>query len=220
MQSEISSKYYQYEYDEQYCYPQSSVLKNKLNITQQNKLDEAERQITAVKLLALKMSPIPGNLDFQHICAIHHFIFSDVYDWAGVVRFVNISKGNLFCNFKFIDNAVSDLCVKLRKEHYLVGLPKNETAKKLSYYISELNAIHPFREGNGRTQRVFIEYLAQTAGYHADFSAVTAQDMIEASVDSFLLHYEKMEAIFEKITTPISKQEQTAFQKLLKIKLN
>ena len=101
----------------------------------------------------------------------------------------------------------------------MIGLPKSEIAKKLSYYISELNAIHPFREGNGRVQRVFIEYLAQVAGYHADFSDVTAQEMIEASVDSFLIHYEKMEALFEKITTPISQKEQLAFQKALKIKL-
>ena len=108
---------------------------------------------------------------------------------------------------------------KLKKENYLIGLPKNEIAKKLSYYISELNAIHPFREGNGRVQRVFIEYLAQVAGYHTDFSDVTAQEMIEASVDSFLIHYEKMEALFEKITAPIPEKEQLAFQKLLKIKV-
>ena len=112
MQDEVNSKYFQCEYDEQYCYPDSSVLKNKLNITEQNSLDEAERQITAVKLLALKMSPIPGNLDFQHLCAIHRFVFSDIYDWAGVSRSVNISKGNLFCNFKFIDNAINDLLAK------------------------------------------------------------------------------------------------------------
>ena len=219
MQNEVNSKYYQYEYDEQYCYPDSSVLKNKLNITEQDKLDIAERQITAVKLLALKMSPIPGNLDFQHLCAIHRFIFSDIYNWAGVSRCVNISKGNLFCNFRFIDNAINDLFEKLKKENYLIGLSKNEIAKKLSYYISELNAIHPFREGNGRVQRVFIEYLAQVAGYHTDFSDVTAQEMIEASVDSFLIHYEKMEALFEKITAPIPEKEQLAFQKLLKIKV-
>lgn len=220
MQGEINSKYYQYEYDEQYCYSNSSVLRNKLNITRQNQLDEAERQLTAVKLLDLKMKPLPGNLDFKHLCAIHRFIFADIYDWAGTTRFVNISKGNLFCNFKFIDNSVNDLCAKLQKERYLTGLPKDEIAEKLSYYISELNAIHPFREGNGRAQRVFIEYLAQIAGYHIDFSEVTAQDMIEASADSFLLHYEKMDAIFRKITTPISKDEQTSFQKRLKIKLS
>lgn len=219
MQDEVNSKYFQCEYDEQYCYPDSSVLKNKLNITEQNSLDEAERQITAVKLLALKMSPIPGNLDFQHLCAIHRFVFSDIYDWAGVSRSVNISKGNLFCNFKFIDNAINDLFAKLKKENYLIGLPKEEITKKMSYYISELNAIHPFREGNGRIQRVFIEYLAQVAGYHTDFSEVTAQEMIEASVDSFLIHYEKMEALFEKITTPISEKEQLVFQKALKIKV-
>ena len=70
---------------------------------------------------------------------------------------------------------------------------------RLSYYLSEINALHPFREGNGRTQRLFIEILAERAGYEVDFSNVTAEEMIQASADSFLMKYEKMDRIMFRI---------------------
>ena len=74
--------------------------------------------------------------------------------------------------------------------------------------MSEINVLPPFREGNGRTQRLFIEYLANIAGYEVNFSDVTAQEMIVASADSFACDYDKINSMFERITTPISEEEQ------------
>lgn len=91
-----------------------------------------------------------------------------------------------------------EIFLKLQKENYLIGLPKDEVIIRLSYYLAELNAMHPFREGNGRTQRVFIEYLEQTAGYYVDFSKVSSKAMIEASADSFICNYNKMNNMFLK----------------------
>lgn len=70
---------------------------------------------------------------------------------------------------------------------------------RLAYYLSEINALHPFREGNGRTQRLFIEILAERAGYEVDFSEVSAEEMIQASADSFLLKYEQMNRLMQRI---------------------
>jgi cell filamentation protein len=205
------NNYYEYEWDSYYCYPNCFVLKNKLNIKDGELLEEAERQITAVKILDMKMHPIKGDLNFEHLLNIHEYIFEEIYEWAGKTRSVNISKGNQFCNYMFINNMAEEVFSKLQKENYLIGLTIEEMITKLSYYLGELNAIHPFREGNGRAQRVFIEYLAQAAGYYVDFSEITSQEMIEASAESFVCNYSKMDNIFRKIIEPIPSGEQEEF---------
>ena len=78
----------------------------------------------------------------------------------------------------------------------------------MAYYFSEINVLHPFREGNGRTQRLFVEYLAAVAGFRVDFSKVSTEEMMIASADSFACDYESINRMFERITTPISEEEQ------------
>lgn len=207
--------YYEFEWDSNYCYPNCFILKNKLNIKDKDLLEEAERQLTAVRILDLKLHPIKGNLDFQHLLNIHQCIFKEIYSWAGKTRSVNIAKGNGFCNYIFINDMAQGIFSKIQEDNYLLGLNIEQVITKLSYYLGELNAMHPFREGNGRTQRVFIEYLAQAAGYYVDFSKVSSQEMIEASVDSMLCNYEKMENLFRKSVEPISPKEQEAFIKAI-----
>ena len=175
----MSDYFYDYEYDTTYCYPEANVLKSKLNIKDADSLLEAERSITALRILELKQSFPDGKLDFSYFKHLHFYIFQDIYGWAGKTRTVNISKGSQFCLCQFIDDQAIELFQKLERENYLVDA--ENIAERLSFYLSELNAIHPFREGNGRAQRMFIEILADRAGYEVDFSEVTAEEMIEAS---------------------------------------
>lgn len=189
---------YDYEWDKEYCYPESKVLINKLNIEDLEKLNIAEKEITALKLAYIKKNPIDGKFDFDHLKAIHRFLFEDIYSWAGEPRHVNISKGNQFCLWQNIDEYAESIFKALKNESYLIGSDKIE--HRLAYYLSEINVLHPFREGNGRTQRLFIEYLAENAGYHVDFSSVTPREMIEASAESFACKYEKINSMFERIT--------------------
>lgn len=81
---------YEYEWDKYYCYPSSNVLKNKLNITDSDELLKAERKITALKAAQATMNRIKGCFDFEHLKSIHHFLFCDIYEWAGKIRIVNI----------------------------------------------------------------------------------------------------------------------------------
>ena len=141
-----------------------------------------------------------GKLDFSYFKHLHFYIFQDIYGWAGKTRTVNISKGSPFCLCQFIDDQAIELFQKLERENYLVDA--ENIAERLSFYLSELNAIHPFREGNGRAQRMFIEILADRAGYEVDFSEVTAEEMIEASYQSFNQNYDPMNAIMRRITIP------------------
>ena len=204
---------YEYEWDSRYCYPGSHVLKNKLGITDSAALATAEREITAATIAGVMDKPVRGRFDFKHLCDIHRAIFRDIYVWAGKPRMVNISKGNPFCMSNVIPGYAEDIFGKLKSEDFLFGKPMEEMPERLTCYLSEINVLHPFREGNGRTQRAFIGYLAQSAGYYVDFSDVGSKEMLEASVESFDKDYSKMNRMFHRITAPITPQEQQTFRK-------
>lgn len=205
----MSKEYeYEYEWDSKYCYPNSFTLMNKLNIREQALLNEAERKITATRLYELMEQPLTGSFDLKHLCSIHKYLFQDIYDWAGELRTVNIAKGNQFCNCMYIEPGFGSVYKQLKADHFLIGIDSDSICAKLAYYLGELNVVHPFREGNGRAQRVYMECLALVSGYHVDFSNVTGREMIEASADAFNCHYSKMAAIFEQITTSMPTDEQ------------
>ena len=200
---------YTYEWDQRYCYPHSSVLINKLGIEDAEKLHIAEREITSLRIANAKINVIKGKFDLLHLKKIHKYVFGDIYEWAGEIRWVNIAKGNIFCNYEFIETNADSLFNRLRSENYLLDTSKEEMPFRLSYYLSEINVLHPFREGNGRVQRLFIEYLAENAGYSVDFSQVTDRQMIEASAASFLCDYTKMNELFSAITSPLQEKTMT-----------
>lgn len=195
----MSGYEYKYEWDSKYCYPNSFVLKNKLGIHDAKELSEAERRITSLNILELKDKPVRGKFDLKHLKDIHRAIFHDVFTWAGQLRMVDIAKGNQFCLCQHLENYAHGIFTKLKDENWLLGKSMHEMPERLTYYLSEINVLHPFREGNGRTQRVFIEYLAQCAGFYVDFSQVDSKEMIEACALSFARKYEKMTDMFRRI---------------------
>jgi cell filamentation protein len=139
--------------EDPYCYPGTTVLKNRLNLRTQVELDEFETFITAQR--ADEPFP-PGRLGYAHYRAIHRHLFQDVYAWAGRVRTVRISKGtSTFCYPEHIDREMRRVFGNLRRERFFRGLDASTFARKAAHFLGELNAIHPFREGNGRTQLAF-----------------------------------------------------------------
>ena len=196
------SKYdYEYERVNSYCYSDSNVLINKLGIQGAEELNTAEREYASLRLAELRINPIKGYFDLKHLCAIHRYIFQDIYSWAGELRTVNIAKGNQFCLYQHLEANAATVFGKLKSEKYLKGTAPEHIPERLAYYLGEINVLHPFREGNGRAQRVFIEYLAQAVNHHVDFSEVTGKEMIEASALAFALEYDCMNALFRRITS-------------------
>lgn len=181
--------------DNVYCYPGSDVLKNKMGIRDQDALRRMERRLTMLRILELVEAPLPGDFDFRHLKAIHRYIFQDVYDWAGEIRTVDIAKGNMFCNALFIESQAAEIFRKLKND---LQSPGGEGLTRcLAYHFSEINALHPFREGNGRCQREFIRALALQAGHVVHFAkAGGREEMLSASRASFLCDYGKMEQLF------------------------
>ncbi len=199
--------YYEYEWDSEYCYPHSHVLKNKLYITDQSELEEAERAITSLKMAQASLVKIRGRFGIAHLKRIHKFLFDDIYPWAGQFRTVNISKGNEFCRADYIESQLATLFDALKRENYLKDCSDApEISKRLSYYLGEINVIHPFREGNGRTQRLFIETLADNAGYTLDFSKINEDEMLEASVLSYEKDYSLMDELMLRACTKKQKE--------------
>lgn len=202
--------------DTKYCYPNSDVLINKLGIKTSDELRIFERKLTMLRLLELTDKPINGKFDFKHLQAIHRYIFQDVYDWAGKVRTVDIAKGNMFCHVRFISNQADEIFTKLKQEKYLVGLEEETFIKRLAYYFSEINALHPFREGNGRSQREFIRLLALKNGYLIYFDRVSEEEMVSASQKSFLCDYLEMEEIIRRCIQRVEIEKESFDLKKLK----
>ena len=176
-----------YDADDVYCIPGTAVLKNKAGITDQDLLDEYEGDFTAIRLLELTQNPIQGSFDLAHLCKIHSYLFQDVYEWAGEVRSVDIIRGDSrFCNVRQIQSYSHTIFSGLSAEKYLVNLEPTVFANRLAHYLSEVNAIHPFREGNGRVQRLFISQLAEHAGYSLDYSALDQAELYPVMQASFL----------------------------------
>ncbi len=171
--------------DNKYCYPNSEVLRNKLNITDKNELFEAEKELTAIRLKELQDKPIKGKFDFRHLKAIHKYIFQDVYDWAGKERTVEIGKGNLFCTTSCIQSFAESVFNKYYSQCYNAKDIFEDFIRTFADNYGDLNALHPFREGNGRTQREFARLICLECGYDFNLSVATHSQMLEASKLSF-----------------------------------
>lgn len=170
-----------------YCYKGTNTLINKLDIKDPKKLQTYEAKITAAKLLALRRKGIIGNFDAQHLNKIHSYLFEDIYPFAGKFRNENIAKGVFrFAEFEYIEPELNRLLNELKKENYLQGLSKKDLSERLAYYLSELNVLHPYREGNGRTIREFIRELALKNGYKLNLSKIKPSDFLDASIKSIV----------------------------------
>lgn len=166
-----------------YAYPGTNILVNKLGITDNTELMAKERGLSHANACELRLEGVTGKFDAAHLKSIHKRLFGDIYDWAGEFRDIDIYKGlSEFSSPDEIAGRLDELCRDIKFADYYRGLPKREAAARLAGAMAELNNIHPFRDGNGRTQRLFIEQLAANAGYDLDFSKMSENDMRNASM--------------------------------------
>ncbi|MGH6815268.1 MAG: Fic/DOC family protein [Hyphomicrobiaceae bacterium] len=166
-----------------YTYPGSTVLKNKFNITSQADLEAFETVITDQR----SAEGLPsGRFSLTHYRAIHRHLFQDVYDWAGKFRTVRIAKGrSVFCYPEHIETEMRRIFGRLAAERHLRDLPPERLAERIARYLTEINAVHPFREGNGRTQLVFFSFPAERAGHPFDLSRLDPAQVLAAMIAGF-----------------------------------
>lgn len=167
---------------DKYCYPDSDVLINLLNIREADTLAEAEAEFTAERYRTYQSPQLSiSDFTFKHLKALHYHLFQDLYEWAGKVRDVDISKGTTrFCNCQRIEAEAERLfkaipvLIEAGSREQLIG----QTAD----LFCELNLLHPFREGNGRAQRFFFEEMIFTLGYEITWPEISQEKWIEANV--------------------------------------
>ncbi len=169
--------------EDPYTYKNSTVLMNKLDLRDQAELDAFEAEISSARA----EEPLPdGTMDFEHYKAIHHHLFQDVYHWAGQVRTVRIAKGgNPFCFPEHIEGQARRLFDDLRATDCLRNLDAQTFTDRAAHFLAELNAIHAFREGNGRSQLSFFVLLADHAGYPLKIEKLNPDEMLAAMIASF-----------------------------------
>lgn len=166
----------------------------------------AQDETIAQRVETIELGPLHRGLPW--LCAIHQQLFQDVFDWAGELRDVDISKGETrFCHFEYIENEGNDLMQEMEDEHYLVGLARDEFVERLAHYYCEINVLHPFFVGSGRAQRVFFEQLAIHAGYVLDWSDVDPDEWQTANQAGALGDLNPLCEIFTKVVSEARESE-------------
>jgi cell filamentation protein, protein adenylyltransferase len=183
-----------------YVYPGTRTLRNRLGLTDPADLDRVERLYAADRAT----QPIPrGAFDLTHLRAIHRHLFQDIYDWAGELRTVEISKRDQQFQFRqYIQTGMADVHRRLERSRFLRGLSAADFAAQAAVIIGDINYIHPFREGNGRTQLHYLKQLAEQAGHRLDLARIAGEHWIAASVSSHAADYRPMAEVIAGALKP------------------
>ena len=186
------------------------VLENKLGITDSEQLREAEEDAfsdAAVDILDEDLSNT--TLDFDFFKQLHGRLFEKVYSFAGQIRTVNITKQDSsipFCYADFIEQEANRIFRNLETKNYLKNETKEDFVNNIAELAMDLNALHPFREGNGRTIRFYLQLLANNAGYLIDYNEVNHEEIIEADKQAFLGNDKLIKEMYNKIIEKIDEE--------------
>lgn len=182
------------------------ILENKLGITDPLLIKQMEEEIVPVRTAEIFSSFPIEEFNFDALKAIHKKLFSDIYQMAGQVRTVDMAKGGSsvpFCYVQYIEQEQQRIFSVLKHDHYYIGLEREEFVHKIAWLASELNALHPFRDGNGRAIRAFLVLLAANAGYELDYSKVGKDELIEADIEAFKGDTNKLEQMYQVILSEL-----------------
>jgi len=169
-----------------YVYPGTTVLRNIAGHTEDSALAEREAQTTTLRLAQLGALRLDGVYDLRHLRDFHSFIFQDIYPWAGELRNTPLAKpGSMFAPPGLIESYAGGVFRQLAEEQWLRGLTTHEFADRVTHYYAEINAVHPFRDGNGRSQRAFLRQLALDADHSLAWEHLDAEALVDASQRSF-----------------------------------
>jgi len=182
--------------EDAYVYPGTSILRNLLGIANSERLDRVERRLVVQRT----RRGIPeGSFDLAHLRNIHRHLFQDIYEWAGELRTVEINKGGHQFQFRrYIETGMADVHRRLVQGSFLRGLSVPEFAQQAAVIIGDVNYVHPFREGNGRTQAQYLKELAAQAGHDLDLARIDPMARIEASKASHAADYSPMAEVIRR----------------------
>ncbi|WP_448107400.1 Fic/DOC family protein [Pseudomonas azerbaijanoccidentalis] len=179
------------------CYPGTDVLVNLLDLHDADDLDEAERYLNEVASIQLEFVEPPYSV--ATLKQIHRTLFAKVYGWAGEIRTLAISKGDTrFCSPEFIETEIGKELSKIANAGWFEGYSRDLLVSSVAESYGTINVAHPFREGNGRTQRILFEWLILNTGYTIDWSLADRQEWIDACIHSYYGDDERLIGVFDR----------------------
>ncbi|WP_245535471.1 Fic/DOC family protein [Sphaerochaeta pleomorpha] len=180
-------------------YPHTSCLVNFFSIKERTKLRKIEALFANVRSAEILTEDPKNTFDFEYLKSIHARLFGDLYPSSGQIRTMTAAKRTVFSNPEFIESASEDIFSRLRKDRYLKDLEREDFINDLAFYMGEVEALHPFRDGNGRAARLFFYQLVLNAGYDLDWSMVDPDRLLEADIAAIDGDYQLLIDVLEEV---------------------
>ncbi len=191
--------------DDQSRYPGTRCLVNYFGIKDKPQLKRIDKHISSLRTAELLRSPLDMPFTFDHLKAIHFHLFGDIYPSAGQIRRRSSSKHTEYCEPEYIDAQAKRLFDELLASKYLRNFDDSDDfINELAYYMGELEALHPFADGNGRASRLFFNSIALAAGYEIGWGSADPDNFLEASVAALDGDYQALIDVLEEIVIPLS----------------
>lgn len=179
-----------------YCYPGTRILRNSLSLHNDIELAQVERELSEIAASSLSFSSPP--YDLAYFKRIHKHLFEDLYEWAGLLRTVDISKSSTrFCNVQFIEAQAEKIFGSMGANAWFETFSRSELINACTVAYGDLNVIHPFREGNGRAQRLLFEHLIINAGFEITWWGIDPENWVNANIAAYHCDYGPLGNIFE-----------------------
>ena len=200
----LDASLYRGDEDEMSYYPGTRCLVNYFGIKDKPMLRRVDKRISSLRTAELLRSPLKMPFSFDHLIAIHSHLFGDIYPSAGMIRTSQSHKHREYCQPEYIQSAAGKLFDGLRQSHYLMGIKDTDDfVNELAYYMGEVEALHPFLDGNGRTTRLFFDSIARNAGYAIGWGSSDPDHFLEANVAALDGDYQALIDVLEEIVIPI-----------------
>lgn len=182
----------------------ADVLRNKVGATTWSDLECRENDLVFLRMNELMENPPKIDGTFGQVQEMHKALFQDVYEWAGELRTVDMSKGGgpLFQPVVTFRTAIRYYEEVFREDHRLRGMDRDRFVARLAVNFDNLNVIHPFREGNGRTQRAYWSIVAHEAGWEIPWSRISKEENIQASKNAVLGDQSGLHRMFDRVVRP------------------
>ena len=180
-------------------YPGTTTLVNYFSIKERPKLRRIEASIANFRTAEMLTESVQNIYDFDYLKSIHARMFGDVYPSAGHIRTFTAAKRTVFCSPEFIESAAEDIFTRLRKDHYLNNLERMRFINDLAFFMGEVEALHPFRDGNGRAARLFFYQMSMNAGYDIDWANVDPDRLLEADISAIDGDYQLLIDVLDEV---------------------
>ena len=195
--------------DEMSRYPGTRCIVNYFGIKDRPRLKAIDKLISSFRTAELLASPPDMPIGFDYLKAIHSQLFGDIYPSAGMIRTSSSKKHREYCQPEYIIPQAEKLFDNLRQSRYLMGIDDvDDFVNELAYYMGEVEALHPFMDGNGRTTRLFFDSMARSAGYIIGWGSSDPDHFLEANVAALDGDYQALIDVLEEIVVPIEDKDE------------